>query len=315
MSTPHAPGKAHRTGLSIIQLMDMFPNEGAARDWFEAMRWPDDVTCPRCKSDRVSASSGSMSHWCAVCRRRFSVRTGTVMERSRIPLRKWAIAIYMVVTNLKGVSSMKLHRELNVTQKTAWFLLHRIREAMEASADLPLFVGPVEVDEMYVGGIESKKHASKRLRKGRGPVGKTTVMGVKDRATGGVRAEVVRQADSETVLAFLDKHVSEHATIFTDGEKIYSVLGSLGVDHESVKHSHGEYVRGEVWTNGMESFWAMFKRGFQGVYHRMSAKHLQAYVDEFASRHRMRDDDTLEQMTHVVAGMVGKRLTYDDLIA
>ncbi|MYA62408.1 MAG: IS1595 family transposase, partial [Dehalococcoidia bacterium] len=163
-----APGKSHRQGLSIIQLMDMFPDEESARDWFEANRWPDHVTCPRCQSDRVSTSNGSMSHWCAACRRRFSVRTGTVMERSKIPLRKWAIAIYMVVTNLKGVSSMKLHRELNVTQKTAWFLLHRIREAM--NAEVPLFTGPVEVDEMYVGGIETNKHASKRTHRGGGGV-------------------------------------------------------------------------------------------------------------------------------------------------
>ena len=209
-----APGKSHRQGLTIIQLMDLFPSEDAARDWFEANRWPDIVTCPRCQFDRTSAPrNGSMSYWCAACRKRLSVRTGTMMEYSRIPLHKWAIAMCMVVTNLKGISSMKLHRELGVTQKTVWFLLHRIREAMDASADTPLFVGPVEVDEMYVGGIESRKHASKRNPHNRGTVGKTPVFGVKKRTTVGVRSEVDAQADSETMVAFLDKHVAEYPTI------------------------------------------------------------------------------------------------------
>ena len=258
-----APGKSHRTGLSMIQLMDIFPTEDAARDWFEANRWPDTVTCPRCQSDRTSAPrKGSMSHWCAACRRRFSVRTGTVMERSRIPLRKWAIAIYMVVTNLKGISSMKLHRELNVTQKTAWFLLHRIREAMDSES--PLFTGPVEVDEMYVGGLEANKHASKRSRRGGGAGDKTPVFGVKDRATNHVQAQAVAQADSETMHAFLDKHVDANATIFTDGDRIYSSLRSLGVKRSNLVRINRRIIS--------------------------------------------------LQMTHIVAGMAGKRLTYSELI-
>ena len=187
-----APGKAHREGITLMQLADMFPGEDAAREWFESQVWRNGRSCPRCGSDRThEASHAKMPYRCTDCRAYFSVKTGTALEGSKVPLRKWAFAIYLEVTSLKGVSSMKLHRDIGVTQKTAWFMLHRLREAWAQETDGP-FDGPVEVDETYMGG--RKKNMSKGKRRevfGRGPAGKPMVMGAKDRATNEIVAKVV----------------------------------------------------------------------------------------------------------------------------
>ena len=254
-----ASGKAHREGLTIVEMMEMFPTEEAATVWFESVVWEDGCHCPKCGSVETKEvpNAKPMPYWCKDCRSYFSVRTGTPMARSNIPLRKWAIAIYLCLTSLKSVSSMKLHRDLGVSQRAAWFMLHRMREAWGEDDDDD-FDGPVEVDETYVGGERKNKSNAERkaLREagvGRGPVDKMAVVGVKDRETNEVRAEVVRRVDGSTLQGFVREHTEPGATVYTDEAAAYKGL-ARDFDHEAVNHSASQYVRGQAHTNGMESF-------------------------------------------------------------
>ena len=309
------PGRAYREGLTIVQLMDMFPTEEAATAWFESVLWPDgERHCGKCGSVRTRAvpSAKPMPYWCTDCRGYFSVRTGTPLARSNVPMRKWVIAIYLCLTSLKSVSSMKLSRDIGVKQETAWFMLHRIRQAWALDDD-DQFDGPVEVDETYFGG--KRKNMSKAKRKaltGRGPTDKTAVIGAKDRDTKAVRAKVIKHTDSETLHGFVAEHAATDAMIYTDDAKAYN---GLPYDHESVRHSVGEYVRDMAHTNGIESFWAMLKRAHKGTFHKISPKHLNRYVQEFAGKNNIRDSGTLAQMRDTVARLVGRNLLYRDLIA
>lgn len=306
-----APGKHHREGLSTIELFEMFPDENAAHAWFESVRWPHGRECPWCESKRTreTPSRKPMPYWCSDCRRYFSVKVGTIMESSKLPLRKWVVGIYLMSTNLKGVSSMKLHRELGVTQKTAWMMAQKIRECL--LNDLGPMVGEVEIDETFVGGLDKNRHARRRVgNKSHG--GKTPVMGVKQR-NGMVKARPVANVDSFEAYRFIRQNVAPGTTIYTDGAGIYQGLGQY--NHETVNHSVGEYVRERAHTNSIESFWSMLKRGFVGTYHNMSVKHLHRYVNEFAGRANVREFDTLTQMQILAVGMVGKRLPWKELTA
>ena len=315
------PGKSHREGISVIEMARLFATEQDAVTFFEGLHWPDGkLSCLRCGSAEGAyrvKSGKPQPYRCKACKRYFSLKTGTAMESSPLPLQKWAWAIYLELTNLKGVSSMKLHRDLKVRQATAWFMLHRIREAF---ADVRMaFEGPVEVDETYVGGLRKNMSTAKRKElegTGRGPVGKQAVVGMKDRETGHVAARVIDRTDGETLQGFVDGHASPDATLYTDDATAYR---GTGRPHEAVKHSAGEYVRylegATVHTNGVESLWSMLKRAHKGVYHRLSPKHLQRYVDMFAGRQNVRELDTLAQIQAVVMGMVGRRLMYRDLVA
>ena len=313
--TKKAPGKAHREGLTLVELFHRFPDDATAKRWFTETRWPDGPHCPHCGSLNVlsGAKHPTMPYRCREreCRKRFSVRSGTVMQDSNLGFQIWAIAIYLSLTSLKSISSMKLHRDLGVTQKTAWHLAHRLRAAYEA--DEGEFTGPVEADETYIGGKRKNMHASRRRElKGRGAVGKTAVADVKDRETKQIRARVIESTDAATLQGFVGEHAAEGATVYTDEARAYQ---GMTYTHEAVAHGVGEYVRGMAHTNGMESFWSMLKRAHGGTFHKMSPKHLDRYVQEFAGRHNVRDRDTGDQMTGLVVGMDGKRLRYADLIA
>lgn len=236
------PGKAHRKGLSIIEIIKMFPDDETARKWFEEQRRPHGPYCPKCGTFNVQSNvkHKSQTHRCRECKGRpfFSVRKGTVMDSSNVGYRVWAITIYLFTTGITGTSSMKLHRDLDITYKTAWHLAHRLRKAFDA--ETPEFAGPVEVDEAYFGGIEGNKHASKKTHPGGGVGGKVAVVGVKDQDTGQVHAEVTPSTGSDALQGFVHENTVPGATVYTDDHKAYS--NTQGVKHETVKHSVGEYV-------------------------------------------------------------------------
>ena len=309
-----APGKAYREGMSLVQAMRMFPNDEAAEAWFMRVRWPNGPACPACGSFNVQmGASHRMALRCRErqCRKRFSVRYGTVMQSSKLGYQVWAMAIYLSLTSLKSVSSMKLHRDLDITQKSAWHLAHRLRKAFDGGGGI--FAGPVEMDETYFGGKRANMSKSKREQlTGRGAVGKTAVVGAKDRATKQVAAKVVERTDKANIHSFVADRVSPDAMVYSDDALVYETLPN---PHEVVNHSALEYVRGDVHTNGAESFWSMLKRAHKGTFHKMSPKHLNRYVQEFAGKHNLRDLDTLDIMGAVVLGMDGKSLKYDELIA
>ena len=316
VATKHkAPGKSDREGISLVEIFRMFPDAATAEAWFVAKRWPGGTCCPHCGSLNVQtgAKHKTMPYRCREkeCAKRFSPKTGTVMEGSKLGLQVWMIATYLLSTSLKSVSSMELHRDLNINQRSAWFLAHRLRVALAQEGGI--FSDPIEADETYLGGRRANMPKAKRAElEGRGAVGKTAVVGVKDRATQNVAAKVVTDTTKPTLQGFVAAHAAPDAAVYTDEAAAYE---GMPFDHETVTHALLEYVRGDVHTNGIESLWSMLKRAHKGTFHKMSPKHLDRYVQEFAGRHNLRDEDTIDIMGAMMAGMEHERLRYRDRIA
>ena len=301
-----APGKNFRKGITLMELFRKFPDNETAEKWFESRIWKSGRVCPLCKGTETRPSTHKTQPYrCPQCRRFFSVKKGTVMEASNISYQHWAIATYLFAANLKGVSSMKIHRDLGITQKSAWFLVHRLRESWKTLAGVEKMEGPVEIDEVYLGGLEKDKHKEDKHKKE-----KTAVVGIKDRATNKISAQPVPETTMLRLGNFIESKTSKDSVKYTDENASYSNLQN----HESVRHSVGEYVRGQAHVNGMESFWSMVRRGYDGVYHHISEDHLHRYINEFAGRHNVRSVDAIDMMGTVAENMIGQRLTYQALI-
>ena len=305
-------------GTDLYAFFERVPNEEKAEQFFAEWRWGKDMVnrvCPHCASSRtVTAYKNTMPYRCKDCRKRFSVRTGTILEMSRIPLKKWLLAIYMLHTNRKGVASIKLAKDLGITQKTAWFLAHRIRKAFEDQREKKFETDKVEIDETYIGGKIGNMHKRKRPRmSSAGPQDKIPIVGIRDRRTGHMKAQVTYPVSAMTLHKFVQESVSEGAMLYTDQHRGYINLVKKGYEHKVVHHGKGQYVDGDAHTNGVESFWALVKRGFKGTYHKHTKKHMQRYVDEYVGRHNMTELGTMGQIVQTLEGLDGKHLSYEEL--
>lgn len=297
---------------TLKEAIEYFSDEAVCFEYVVNLRWQDGVvTCPRCNSEYVSFVTSRKIWNCLRCKKQFSVRVGTIFEDSAVTLDKWLVAMWMVANAKNGVSSCEIARTIGVTQKTAWFMAHRIRLAMQVESSEPMS-GEIEADETFVGGKASNMHKSKRERKvrGRGGVGKTIVAGILQRK-GNVVTQVIPDTSKDTLLPLIAKNVEQGATVYTDANPSYTEL-SAAYTHDFVDHAI-EYVRGRVHTNGIENYWSLFKRCLHGTYVHVDPEHLERYLDEENFRFNRRTETDKERFDKSASGIVGKRLTYKRL--
>ena len=308
--------KMDRLTISAYEIMKKFPDEETARIYLERKRWGDTPVCPECgKSENQykQMRKGKAGYYlCYHCKLVYTVRTGTIFERSHVPLDKWLFAIYLVVTSRKGISSLQLSKEIGTRQATAWFMLQRIRTACQNDKN-DFLKGIVEADETYIGGKEGNKHDIHKSYSGRGTVNKTAILGMRERG-GKVKAKVMKDTTAKSIHYELNSSIADDAILCTDDHRSY--LGNR-YTHMVVNHSAKQYVDGMAHTNSIESVWAVLKRGFYGIYHSFSNKHLQRYVNEFT--YRLNEGNcaihTMDRIDTLLNKAFGKRITYAELTA
>jgi len=300
---------------SVIDLVTKFDTEQKCIDYLTNLRWVDGIVSPFDPTSSVYVCKGN-KYKCRNTNKYFNVRTGTMFDDTKLPLQKWFMAIYLMASHKKGISSYQLARDLGITQKSAWFMLHRIRYSFSHENVKPMMKGTIEVDETFVGGKAINMHKSKRKALKRTNLGlahTTPVLGILERG-GTVQAHIVKDVKQNDLLPIIKQNVDASATIVSDGAHVYKYLKDSFAQHEWVAHSTDNWVKGEFHTNTLEGFWSLLKRGIYGIYHQVTPKHLDQYLLEFTYRYNSRDISESERFALVLSNAGNKRLRYKKLV-